>query len=277
MVLEGFVNASDAEKRPLKVFLLGSIYALIASVLALTVFKNNNPALMLVFFTTLASVPLINNLMRKEEEADKILDSEKNILKEHSKAIEAFTFLFLGFLITFVLIGVLMPNDLLNKTFDVQINEIGRINAAVSGNVQQGSLFERILMNNLRVSAFVLIFSLIYGFGAIYILAWNASVIAAATILLAKTKTVVLSGIVSGTAYAIGRYMTHGLFEIIAYFTVALAGGILSYAILKKDISGFKDIYSKKIMKDVGYLILISLGILIFAAYVETYITPKLF
>jgi uncharacterized membrane protein SpoIIM required for sporulation len=65
--------------------------------------------------------------------------------------------------------------------------------------------------------------------------------------------------------------MLHGVLEITAYFVGALAGGILSMALIKKDLS--YDI----IMTDVLDLVLISVGFLLVGGIVEVYITPLLF
>jgi len=65
-----------------------------------------------------------------------------------------------------------------------------------------------------------LIFSLIFGAGAIFVLAWNASVIAAAIGIFTKSE-------LSSLPIALIRYMIHGIPEIASYFIVALAGAEL--------------------------------------------------
>ena len=70
------------------------------------------------------------------------------------------------------------------------------------------------------------------------------------------------------------RYMTHGVFEILAYFTAGLAGGIISVAIINNDLIGN---YKSKILKDAIDLILLSVAFLIGGAIVEVFITPLLF
>ena len=65
--------------------------------------------------------------------------------------------------------------------------------------------------------------------------------------------------------------MIHGILEITAYFIIALAGGILSMALIKKDLS------YDAIMTDVLDLVLISIGFLLVGGIVEVYVTPLLF
>ena len=97
----------------------------------------------------------------------------------------------------------------------------------VLGNVTSFGLFKKIFFNNLKVLFFCLSFAFLYGAGAIFILTWNASVIATAMgglikNELAQTASLVgfgsLASYFSVAAFGFFRYMTHGLFEIIAYF-----------------------------------------------------------
>lgn len=125
-----------------------------------------------------------------------------------------------------------------------------------------------IFSNNIYVLIFTLVLSLIFGAGAIFILAWNASVIATAIGIFAKNQ---LANLHLGFA----RYILfHGLLEIAAYFIAALAGGILSTAFIKHDTKSEK---FWTIVQDALNLIIIAIVILIIAALIEVFITPKLF
>ena len=92
---------------------------------------------------------------------------------------------------------------------------------------------------------------------------------------LAKTASAVgfssLSSYFSVATFSFFRYMTHGIFEIVAYFIAGLAGGIISIALIRRDL------HNEKVFIDALDLILISLGVLILAGIVEVYITPALF
>ena len=67
------------------------------------------------------------------------------------------------------------------------------------------------------------------------------------------------------------RYFIHGLPEIAAYFVAAIAGGIISFAIIRRDIltKNFQ-----KIAFDTSNLIIISIVLLIISGLLETYLTP---
>ena len=70
------------------------------------------------------------------------------------------------------------------------------------------------------------------------------------------------------------RYLTHGVFEIAAYFTGALAGGIISVAVVRHE-AFTKEFYH--VVKDSFDLIVLAVVILFFAAMVEIFVTPSLF
>ncbi|MDH3324202.1 MAG: stage II sporulation protein M, partial [Candidatus Peregrinibacteria bacterium] len=100
-----------------------------------------------------------------------------------------------------------------------------------------------------------------------FVLVWNASVIAAAIGIFTKGSLVNLP-------MGILRYMIHGVPEIAAYFVGALAGGIVSVAVIRKDLKGEA---TWKILQDSLLLIIIGILILIASAFVEVYLTPLLF
>jgi uncharacterized membrane protein SpoIIM required for sporulation len=70
------------------------------------------------------------------------------------------------------------------------------------------------------------------------------------------------------------RYLVHGIPEIAAYFIVALAGGIMSVAVIKHEFGKEK---FWEVLQDSLNLIIVSVIVLFLAALMEVYITPKLF
>jgi uncharacterized membrane protein SpoIIM required for sporulation len=124
-----------------------------------------------------------------------------------------------------------------------------------------------IFANNIFVLIFTLVFSLIFGAGAIFILAWNASVISAAIGIFSKSS---LANLPLGLA----RYMIHGIPEIGSYFAAALAGGIVSVAIIKHDANSEK---FWTVLQDSLNLIIFAVVLLFIAALIEVFVTPALF
>jgi uncharacterized membrane protein SpoIIM required for sporulation len=163
------------------------------------------------------------------------------------------------------------------------LETIKSINTHISGGSVFSSVFFKILLNNLKVLLFCLFFSFFYGAGAIFILTWNASVISGAIGTFIRenlTKYATTVGLIRIGGYfhifSIGllRYMTHGIFEILAYFIGGLAGGIISVAVIRHDIESKR---FKHILNDSLDLILLAILILIIAALIEVFVTPAIF
>ena len=127
--------------------------------------------------------------------------------------------------------------------------------------------FLSIIENNVYVMIFTLVFSLLFGAGAIFVLAWNASVIAAAIGIFTEYSLVEIP-------LGILRYMIHGFPEIAAYFITALAGGIFGVGVIKNKIKSPKFL---RVIENSVILLFIAIIILILAAAVEVYITPLIF
>jgi uncharacterized membrane protein SpoIIM required for sporulation len=282
MVLEALMTPFRAEARPWMVFFLGFVYATAAVFLSVWIFAEY-ASLVMVFLSTLAAVPLFYNTMRLEEEKDMMIDSEKTLLKEHGHAIAFFLFLFMGMVVAFTLWYIILPSGLSGSLYSVQSQTIAGLNQHVSGNFIRFGLFSKIFLNNVKVLVFCILFSFIYGMGALFILTWNASVIGVAAGNFIRThiaEYVATLGLAKVAAYlyvvslSFVRYFIHGIPEIMAYFIAGLAGGIISIAMMKHDL-GTKNF--EKIILDASDLLLLSIAVLFIAAVIEVYVTPAFF
>ena len=83
-------------------------YATLGVFLSLWVFEEQ-ATIVMVLLTVIAAVPLMYNTLRYEEKKDIELNGEMTLLKEHSKALAAFMFLFLGMAIAFSLLYLVLP------------------------------------------------------------------------------------------------------------------------------------------------------------------------
>lgn len=284
MVLEMLINPKKAERRPWEMFFAGLIYSSVSIFLSFYIFSQY-VGIVMVFLTTLACTYLVQRTLRLEEKKDDRIPHELDLLKEHGKALSVFMFLFLGFVVSFSLWYILLPHDFTSQAFGAQEETIRCINSVgVDGCLSDSAAsFSRILLNNIKVLLFVLLFAFFYGAGSIFILAWNAAVVATAIGMFVRgaisnaAASAGLTGIAGYfSSYSIGlmRYMTHGGLEILAYFIAALAGGIISIAVAKHSITspGFR-----KVLWDSADLVALSFGALFLAAVVEVFITPLLF
>ncbi|MCP3682413.1 MAG: hypothetical protein GY861_06945 [bacterium] len=271
MVLESLVNPVKAERRPWEMFFVGTAYSSAAVLLSLFIFGVDS-SLVMVFLTALAATPLMYGAIKLEEKKDLEFHEEKVLIKEHGRALLFFMFLFTGFVISFALWYTFLPADSTDELFSIQTREIGKVQSAVSGNVVADfNLVNVIFFNNMKVMMFCLIFAFFYGVGAIFILAWNASVIGAA--IGGLMRDALGAGQLSNFSLSVIHFAPHGILEILAYFMAGLAGGIISMAIIKHD---FNTREYKHILLDSTDLVLGAILVLFFAALVEVWGTPNI-
>ncbi len=283
MVVESLLFPFKAEQKPWQMFFLGFLYTTIGIFLSLWIFRSE-ASLIMVFMITMAALPIFYNTMKLEESKDMIMDKETAILKEHNKAISFFMYMFIGITFACAVWYAVLPTSTINSLFDKQVGTIQSINNQVSGNVIHNlTIFWKIFFNNFKVLAFSILFALVYGAGAIFILAWNATVIGAAIGNFIRSNisnyTNSLGLLDAGNyfhVFSLGllKYSLHGIPEIVAYFYGGLAGGILSVALIRKHFNSEK---FSTILVDFSELILIAVGFLIAAAFLEVYVTPVLF
>lgn len=283
MVLESLTSPYKAEKHPWEMFFIGMVYSSVAVFISLQIFESM-AGLISVFLTVMASIPIVYSTIKFEEQKDLEGVKERTLLKEHSKALLLFVFLFLGVMVAYTIWYIFLPVESVNSLFSIQIDTIKNINSNAMGHSSVTySTFMKIFTNNVKVLIFCVLFAFFYGAGAIFILVWNASVISVAIGTFFRNHIAVYAEAVG--MYKLGgyfhiyslsffRYMLHGFPEIIAYFIGGLAGGIISFAVIKHD---FGSRNFEKIVLDSADLILISLIFLVIGALMEVYITPALF
>lgn len=277
------LNPRRGEKKTWELFFVGFFYAALAVLITSWLFSKD-PVLskysgvLVVTFAVLFSIPFVYSTIKYEEVKDEEITDSFRLLKEHSRAITAFLWLFLGFIVAFSMMYIILGST---DNYKAQIETYCSINSPnnyntciaqygagnVTGHVTGIGAFMSIFTNNLYVLIFSIIFSIIFGAGGIFILAWNASVIAAAMVIFSKSELINLP-------LSLLRYMIHGVPEIAAYFIGTLAGGIIGISIIKKE---FKTDKFWNIMHDSLLLVITAIIILLIAAFIEVFITPAFF
>lgn len=280
------LSPKKAERRSWELFFVGLFYASVSIGLVNWIFSqdpvlNKYSGILVVTFTVMFSLPFMYYIIKHEEEKNLKFEGAFRLLGEHSKALKSFMFLFLGFVVAFSFWYIVLSST---ESFRAQIetycliNRPGNYNECVEQYGVKSAIKttafvtarEKVFMifsNNIYVLIFTLVFSLVFGAGAIFILAWNASVIAAAVGIFTRSE-------LKNLPFGIMRYMIHGIPEIGAYFIGALAGGILSIAIIKHETRGDR---FWKIIQDSLNLIIVAVIILFLAALVEVFVTPLIF
>jgi len=284
-MLEMLFSPRKAERHTWEMLFIGFLYASLSILLVNWIFSSDPvlskySGILIVTFSVMFSLPFVYYCIKNEEERDIQEQGIFRILKEHRRALMSLLWLFIGFVIAFSLWHIVLGDArMLNAQIETYcvINRPGSFNDCVkdyglgkittTGSVTSNNMLLTIFSNNVYVLIFTLVFSLIFGAGAIFILAWNASVIAAAVGIFAKTN---LARLPCG----LFRYLIHGIPEIAAYFIAAMAGGIVSVAIIRHDTKSEK---FWGILQDSLNLIIVAVIILLLSALIEVFITPGIF
>src|SRR3989339_611955 len=255
-MFESIVNPKRMDKGPLKMLFIGLIYATLSLGIVKFAFSGDPvlsqySGIIVVTFCVMFSLPFMYFLIKQEEEEDEVVEGFFKVWKMHSDAVYSFMFLFLGFVLAFSFWYIIIGDSTL---FNAQIETYCMINSPgnIEGCVEKYDFSQKITS---------------IGAGAIFILAWNASVIAAAIGIFTNYS---LSGIPMG----IVRYMIHGFPEIAAYFITALAGGIFGVGAIR---NGFKSQKFLRVVENSIILLFIAIIIIIIAGLIEVYFTPILF
>ncbi len=291
MVLESLIAPSKMEKTPGEMFYVGFIYSALGLFLAYWIFGSYS-SLAGVFITAMPLVVIMYRVLRLEERKDIEFSIYERygralkrsfLIKEHGHAVSLFIFLFLGMVISYSLWSTVLPEDVIDGLFESQIETIEAINVKAMGSViDPDNVLMSILHNNFKVLMFCIIFSFLYGSGAIFILTWNASVIGVAIGSIIRNSLIKYGNLdrfsflynYFGSFSISFSFAVHGIPEIAAYFIGALGSGIISVAVVNHD---FRSEEFKSIVIDSLDLILLSVVILFLAGLIEVYVTPVLF
>ena len=279
MVLEQIYSAQWIERKATSAFLLGVAYSIIGIAFALFIFPED-PGLAAVALTTIILIPSMVKLLSIEEEEAALRDkfSFRYLYADHRDIFKVYFFLFLGIFLSFAFFSIALPSIATSHLFEKQINMLGLASGGATteaaGEVSGYSFsFFSIFTNNLKVLIFCLLFSFVYGAGAIFLITWNASVWGVIFGVIAKNSAMVTGE--NAFLFFILTFIAvfpHMFAEASAYFIGALSGGIISEAALRERVfsPGFT-----QVVKDGLIVFLIAVIILIIAAYVEIIVPGK--
>lgn len=261
MVFEALLRPEEAERHPLEVFFYTIIVTSISIWVAYFIFPSAS-SIIFLFLITIALLPIVYKALQEEEEfGEKYALTEKPFLEEHEKIIKFYTAFFLGVIIAAAFWFTVLPTVYLNSMFAEQIKTTESLGAGIFAT---GS-FIQILLNNLKVAFIAFVMSFFYGTGALFILSWNASVIAVWLGKIAKNTAYhsvsPIFGYVAGLPSLV-CIAPHGIPEILAYFIAGIAGGILGIGMIR----GKHDV---RIMKDATIMFLLAVVLLFIGAAIE--------
>ncbi len=289
MVLESMVSPLKAERNPPAIMLLGFTFVTLAVWMATTVLEIEPKSMMLLVFVVIPSVPFILKLFQSDEEVlerERVLGSRT--LAKHFSVILVLVSFFLGMIIGFTFWYLYLPPEVGKSVFSLQLDELSSIKTVglklsakvldavvtkVTGNAVSASFaptFEYIFLHNLWVLFLIVAFSIIYGAGSVFVLVWNASVIGVFLGNFAKQYVFHSDAytLASGVGVGLLGLIPHGSFELLSYLIGAMAGGILSSAIVRGAF--LQSGKYREILVDVGKMMAWAVVLLAMGALIES-------
>jgi uncharacterized membrane protein SpoIIM required for sporulation len=279
MVLEDLFNLGWVRHRPYLALIFGFFFTFVAFLLSYLFFRGSMSVAM-IFLTTLLLIPTLIMLLRMEEQVERKYGL-KHFFRNHKDIFEVYFFSFIGVFIAFMVLGLGVYDDTsaFNQLFDFQSRflrfEQGvsseTVRSFVEGNVEQeiGGIIE-VFSHNLMVLLICFVLSFLYGASAIFLIILNSSVFASFIVVVIKS----ISENASHGLQAFGFLMVHLLPEISGFLVAAIAGGVVSKAVLyeRKGSKAFKNVF-----KDATVLMLIAVGLVLVSAVLEILVTARLF
>ncbi len=276
MVLESLIDFSVVGKDWGRTLVFGFFVSTVSLVTAGIIFPPA-PGLVALFLTSAAAFPLISRVYETEEDLD--VYSAAGFLERHAGVLKTYSGFFVGVLLATSMAYFAVDQERAADVFRFQLSALGsaEINGRATGSVAGQTTFNTILTNNLRVAIISFLVSVVFGAASVFIISWNASVIAVFIGVLAKTGAENFAsygifgaplafafGFVSGT----GSIALHGIPEIMSYFVAGLAGGVISVGITKEKLSSAR---FRKVFKDGILLLAAAVAMIFVAAAIEAY------
>ena len=231
MVLEDILPVRILENKPIYMFFLSIVITAISVFIAHFIFPEY-AGIVMPLLVTVAMSPLVYNIFTIEEETERKEAEHKinlNFMGRHGETMLLFGLFFAGSFVTFFILAILLPDSFTSSIFLPQMEAISAISDISGAAVLSGPL-NLIIMNNLKVMFFAFLLSFLMGAGAIYILSWNASILAV------YLASFINRGLLSEFFNRSLGIIPHAPVEIIAYFLAGMAGGILSAGLLREHL-----------------------------------------
>jgi uncharacterized membrane protein SpoIIM required for sporulation len=259
MVIESLFDPCTIRRHP-SVSIIEAVIATSVAIAICIILRQNG--LFLTFLITLALLPSVVSLLKEEEERGQneafwTYCYKGGFLNRHGSLIKDYFYIILGVALTISIAYLALPHETTSTIFHDQRHIISDI----TGNVTEPDIFSKILLNNLGVMTICFVFSLFYSTGAIFLIAWNASVLG----------VVVGQGAQSLLGYhsipaVLMLYIPHGSFEFLGYILAGIAGGILSISLSRHKESPN---HFRFIMKDSLLLLVLAAIMLWIGAWIE--------
>lgn len=248
-MLEAYLEKAEKNVNVLTILGISFIVTFLLGFINSFIGKNS---LFLVALVSLAlSYPVISYIRgMNKEEIEKQMDANL-LFSRHAKELVVFWTIFIGILFAFL---ILMKLNLVTEfTFQEQFY------SKVSGMITMfNNSFGVILLNNLYVTFFTFLISFLSFAGLIFVISWNASILA---YYLYHSETI------SNSLLSFISLLPHGLLEVGGYVLAGITGAILAYRIDRKNKFDHK--LDSEFFKDFFLLAFSAIFLIFLAAFLE--------
>lgn len=281
-MLDFIFSAKKMLDRPY-LMIFEAIYLVIISVfISLLLLPPQYVSIGVLTFITVGSIPLFNKIFSY---SSYLFNYNKSFFTRHKKLLIILVYFFLGLFVAYSAFYFFSTEPIRETIFLTQNEEIegisylrssltGEVSALDSSN-QAGfsKVFSLILKNNIGVAFRALLLSLFYGAGALFLIAWNASILA--TVISAEIfSSIAISGYgllspiigLFNALFNLIGYIPHGLPEILTYFLISFAGAMIARD-LNKGI--FSTEYKFRVLLDFLLMVGLALLLLVLGALIE--------
>ncbi|MFH1240322.1 MAG: stage II sporulation protein M [Candidatus Diapherotrites archaeon] len=290
MVLESLTDVHFIRRNPVVMLFLAIVVSSVGMWIAYFTFPESASVLAIANIA-IALVPIMHRLFVVEEVCEIMSPGGTlGFLSRHGCALKIYTWLFIGLIVSYAFWYVAMPIEVKESVFaqqDSELDKISDLKTQLTGNAYMPITacdkdfwcwFQIVMYNNSSVLLWAILFSFIYGAGAIFLISWNASIIGIVVgrdiIGLVASYAHLGVGWDLAAAYMHGLFnalgfLPHGLPEALGYFIGAFAGAIISVAISKRQ---YRSKEFETIAKDAFILVLIALLFILIGALIEAYL-----
>ena len=264
MVLESLFPVKSVVKKPLDMLIFSIIICFVCIFISYFVFPEY-AGVIIPLFITIVMTPLIYRIFTIEEDIERKEAEHKidrTFMQRHGETIVLFSLFFLGNFIAIFLVSMLFPESFVAAVFKPQFDTISQIASITTGSTLP-PILNLIVVNNLRVMILAFLLSFLIGTGAIFILSWNASILA---IYLASF---IRQGLYMEFISRTFGILPHAPVEIGAYFLAAIAGGILTVGVIREKL---KRREFKLVFKDSLIMLLLAVIAVVLGGFIEVFL-----
>ena len=252
------------------VLFIEALMLTLVSVYATRLIGVPEPGLIGIVLASAAMAPRLNQILALNR--TRIWSAEGNGRQVNLESIISGLSLFLGMFMAFMVIGSISSDSVIMEDFNFIVTRI-QLDPNTVLSPERFSQGSSIFQHNLSVLITLSVLSFVYrSLGAMFALGWNAGVWGVTIVLfMGGGRETELNTVVYAVMILIA-ILPHLIVEAASYLVGALAAIFLSRGLT---VYRFNDTRLKRVLSAVGFLSLLSVGLLVAGAVLENYI-PKL-